>query len=254
MSHTDHPGIVTDIRPSATACALVRKLGTMTLLSEEEVQYLDGLHTNRVSVAKGVDFIEDGQDFAATFIVMRGWVVRYALTQDGKRQILSFALPGDILGFHSNFRRTASYSAAALVDTELAAVEPTRMVEISRQFPVLAAGLSWSTAREFSILGDQALRLGRLTAYERVSHILLELWHRLRLVGETDQHWMDLPMTQNDLADALGLSIVHINRQLRRLRSEGLITIVNDCVRLEDIERLIDVSGFQRDHLTEFRL
>ena len=248
------PKIITDLRPSPEACAIARKLGAMTLLSDEEIEFLEGLHSNKIKVPKGVDFIVDGHDFNATFIVSKGWAVRYALTQTGRRQILSFALPGDILGLHVNFRRTATYSAAAMTDLELAVVEPLRMIEISQKFPVLAAGLSWCTAREFAILGDQAVRLGRLTARERIGHLILELWHRLRLVGLNDNEWMPFPMTQNDLADTLGLSVVHVNRQLQQLRGSGLIQMERNRVRISALEKLIDESHFEPQHLAAFKI
>lgn len=246
--------IVTDIRPPADACAIVRKLGAMTLLSEAEIEFLEGLHNNKITVAAGSDFVKEGEDFKATFFVMSGWAIRYALTESGRRQILSYALPGDILGLHINFRRTASYSAAALSEAELAVVDPLRTIEISQKYPVLAAGMSWCTAREFAILGDQAVRLGRLTADQRLAHLLLELWYRLRLIGEVHDSLIRMPMTQNDLADTLGLSLVHINRQLRTLKNQGLISIGRKWVRLNDVEKLTELSEFNPQHLAEFRV
>lgn len=226
----------------------------MTLLSEVEIDFLESLQHNTVSVPPGMDFVEDGESFKATFFVRSGWAIRYVELPSGRRQILSYALPGDILGLHVNFRRMASYSAAALTDLELAVVDPLRTIEISQNYPVLAAGMSWCTAREFAILGDQAVRLGRLSARERLAHLLLELWHRLRLVGEADGPWFDMPMTQEVLADTLGLSHVHVNRQVQKLKADGLITINNRRIRLNDVERLIEMTEFDVKHLTEFRL
>ncbi len=226
----------------------------MTLLSELEIDFLESLQHNTVNVPAGMDFIEDGNDFNATFFVRSGWAIRYVKLGSGRRQILSYALPGDVLGLHVNFRRKASYSAAALTDLELAVVDPLRTIEISQNYPVLAAGLSWCTAREFAILGDQAVRLGRLSASERLCHLMLELWHRLRLVGDVDGPWFDMPMTQEVLADTLGLSHVHINRQMQKLKSGGLISVDKRRVRLNDIEKLIALSEFDVKHLAEFRL
>ncbi|NNJ76011.1 MAG: Crp/Fnr family transcriptional regulator [Anderseniella sp.] len=246
--------IVTDIRPPDDSSAVVRKLGALTLLSETEIDFLEGLQNNKVQVPDGVDFIADGADLKATYLVTSGWAIRYSLTEDGRRQILSFALPGDILGLHVNFRRTATYHAAGLSQLELAVIEPLRIMEISQNYPVLAAGLSWCTAREFAILGDQTVRLGRLSAYERLAHLLLELWHRLRLIGETDGKWLEMPMRQTDIADTLGLSLVHVNRQLRRMQSEGLITVEKDWIRLNDVKKMIALASFDTKHLSEFRL
>lgn len=246
--------IVTDLRPPSTSSPIVRKLGAMTLLSEVEIDFLEGLQHNTVKVSAGADFIEDGGEFKATFFVRSGWAIRYALLESGRRQILGYVLPGDVLGLHVNFQRKSSYFAAALSDLELAVVDPLRVIEISQNYPVLAAGMSWCTAREFAILGDHAVRLGRMSAYQRLSHLLLELWHRLRLVGHTDGRWFEFPMTQTDLADTLGLSLVHINRQLMRLKREGLIEIGKKSIKLVDTEKLTELSQFNPDHLAEFRI
>ncbi len=247
-------GIVASIQPAETASALVRKLGALCLLSEEEIAYLEGLQNNTLSVDKGRDFIEENADLRTTFIVMEGWAIRYGLLSNGRRQILSYALPGDILGLHVNFRAAATYSASALTPLTLAVVDPRRVLEISQKYPIIAAGLSWCTAREFAILGDQAVRLGRLSAQQRLAHLLLELWHRVELIGNGAGDWLEMHMTQADLADTLGLSLVHTNRSLSALRRQGLITVHKDHVRLDDIDALIEMTDFNPKHLSEFRV
>ncbi|MFQ6548678.1 Crp/Fnr family transcriptional regulator [Aestuariibius sp. 2305UL40-4] len=247
-------GIVTDLRPPESSSAIVRKLGAMTLLSEMEISFLESLQINRIQVEDQVDFIQDGQDLKATFIVTSGWAIRYLLTEDGRRQILSFALPGDILGLHINFQRKSTYNAAGIHDLELAVIDPLRTIEVSQKYPVLSAGFSWCTAREFAILGDQALRLGRLSAFKKLCHLLLELWHRLRLINETDGPWFELPLRQIDLADALGLSNVHINRQLQDMRRAGLITQQKNWIKIEEVEKMIEIAEFDTSHLAEFRI
>jgi len=239
--------------PSATT-ALVRKLGSLCLMSDAEIAFMEGLQNHIVPVAKGQDFVEHGNDMLMTCVIMEGWAIRYHLLEDGRRQILSYALPGDIIGLHINFRAQATYSAAALTPLKIATIDPLRMLEITQKYPVLASGLSWCTAREFAILGDQAVRLGRLAAPQRVAHLLLELWHRLALIGETEGDWVDIPMSQTEIADTLGLSLVHTNRSLRALREAKLITIKPGAIHLDDIDALIEMSEFNPDHLSEFSI
>lgn len=233
---------------------MVRKLGALCLLSEEEIGFLEGLQNNTVNVERRRDFITEGSDLRTTFIVIEGWAIRYVTLSSGRRQILSYALPGDILGLHVNFKAKAAYSASAMTPLKLAAVDPRRILEISQKYPILASGLSWCTAREFAILGDQAVRLGRMAAEQRLAHLLLELWHRMELIGNNDGEWLEMPMTQNDLADTLGLSLVHINRSLMALRKKGLITVHKDHVRLNDTEALIEMAEFNPEHLSEFEI
>ncbi|MEM8655743.1 MAG: Crp/Fnr family transcriptional regulator [Pseudomonadota bacterium] len=247
-------GIVADLQPSSSASALVRKLGALCLLSEDEISFLEAMQNNTIAVEPRVDFITEGEARKTTFIVIEGWAIRYTVLSDGRRQILSYALPGDILGLHINFNAQATYSAAAMNTAKLAVVDPRRMLEVSQRFPILSAGLSWCTAREFAILGDQAVRLGRLPAKSRLAHLLLELWHRLELIGDNHGQWLDMPMTQSDLADTLGLSLVHTNRSLRELRRDGLISTSRNSVKLENIDALIDMAEFNPDHLAEFTI
>ena len=185
---------------------------------------------------------------------MSGWACRYITLSDGRRQILSFALPGDMLGFHVNFRRMANYSAAAITNAKLAVVQPLRTLEIAQQYPLLSSGLSWCSAREFAILGEQALRLGRLSAFERTAHLFLELWQRLRLIGEVSDDRFDMPITQLELSDALGMTPVHMSRTMKKLFEEGLISSDDGNIKLMDVKQLIKLSHFNPDILSEFRL
>lgn len=223
-------------------------------MSEEEIDFLEGLQNNTVTVDAGADFVVEGDDRKTTFIIIEGWSIRYTTLSDGRRQILSYALPGDILGLHINFNAQATYSAAAMNTLKLAVVDPRRILEINQKFPILASGLSWCTAREFAILGDQAVRLGRLPAKARLAHLLLELWHRLELIGDNDGKWLELPMTQADLADTLGLSLVHTNRSLAGLRRAGLVSVSKDHIKLEDIDALVALAEFNPEHLAEFSI
>jgi len=240
--------------PRVSGSALARKLNALRFLTDDAVEFLEDLQTRTVELDVGKEFVTDGGPMKTSFIVQSGWAIRYVLLSSGRRQIISYALPGDILGLHADFRRNATYSAAALTPLRLATVEPKRLVDLHRLFPTVAAGLSWCSAREHSILGDQAVRLGRLAADQRIVHLLLELWHRLKLIGENDGRRLDAPMTQNDLADTLGLSLVHTNRQLAKLRRAGYITVERGQVRLNDFDRLIEMSEFNPDHLEAFAL
>lgn len=233
---------------------LVRKLGSLCLMSKEEIEFLEGLQNNTIEVEAGLDFVVEGDSRKTTFILIDGWAIRYTMLSDGRRQILSYALPGDILGLHINFNAQATYSAAAMNNLKLAVVDPRRILEVNQKFPILASGLSWCAAREFAILGDQAVRLGRLPAKARLAHLFLELWHRLELIGDNDGKWLEMPMTQTDLADTLGLSLVHTNRSINELRKGGLITASSNHIKLEDIDALSKLAEFNSEHLAEFSI
>lgn len=243
-----------DVTPPVAGSALARKLNALRFLSVDGIAYLESLQARTVDLDAGSEFVTDGDPMKTSFIVQSGWAIRYILLSTGRRQIISYALPGDILGLHADFRRNATYSAAALTPLRVATVEPKRLTDLHRLYPDVAAGLNWCSTREHAILGDQAMRLGRLAADQRIIHLILELWHRLKLIGENDGRRLDVPMTQTDIADTLGLSVVHTNRQLSKLRQAGRITMEHKQIRLNDFDRLIEMSEFNPDHLEAFAL
>lgn len=185
-----------------------------------------------------------------------GWAIREKYLLDGRRQIFSFAIPGDFLGLHINFRRVAAYSIRALTDLELALVEPNRILEIYQHYPILASGLSWATAREYNMLGEHAVRLGWRSATERLCHLLLEMWRRLCVVDlsseTTENPLLEFPFSQQDVADTLGLSTVHVNRTFRALKEQEIIDYNNDFVRLNSVEKLSEIAEFDPTYLASF--
>ena len=244
--------VVMELAAEPDASALVHKLGSYVLLSQEEIDFLEGLQTNVIKAPSGHAVVEDGQEFAATFLVRNGWLMRYKVLRDGRRQILSFSLPGDFIGLHVNFRRTAAYHVEAVSDVELALIEPMRTLDIYSRYPILASGLSWSTVREYNILGEHAVSLGRRTAVGRLAHLFLELSYRLRLLDQGSNIMPSIPLTQQLLADALGLSTVHTNRAMRRLAQDGLISYGRKSIELRNIDGLVEIADFEPGFLEAF--
>lgn len=232
--------------------ALSRKLGHMVLLSAAEIDFLEGMQTNVAEVEAGKTFVEEGSEYLATFIIRSGWAAREKSLKDGRRQVMSFALPGDFVGLHINFRRVATYDVTAISDLEVALVEPSRILEVHQNFPILASGLSWSTVREYNLLGEQAVRLGRKSASERLCHLILELYHRLELVRLAGVNAIEFPLRQADVADALGLSAVHTNRTFRELKKKELIDYNQDQIVLRDIEKMASLAEFDSTYLSGF--
>lgn len=231
---------------------LLRKLGALISVSGEEAEFLKGLLINKAEISTETDLIREGDEFRSSFVLESGWAFRYRLLEDGRRQIIGIVLPGDVIGLNINFRRTATYSVQSKTKCVFALVEPTRILEIQQRYPVLSSALNWITVREFSILAEQTVRLGRHTAYERVVHLLLELHNRLGLVGLADDDSFQLQLSQIDLSDILGLSTVHVYRTLRRLTKDGLISIQSNYVVLEDVDRLIEVADLPEAFLEDF--
>jgi CRP/FNR family transcriptional regulator len=225
------------------ASPLVRRLGRSVLLTSEEVDYLETMQVNQASIGKGDEFIHDGEPLRVTFLVRRGWVIRYRITPAGRRIIIGVSLPGDFIGLHVNFSHSAIFSAAGLTDTSLALIEPVRILEIHRRFPVLASGLDWMSVRHSNILSEHKVSLGARTAAQRILHFLLELWVRLEQVGLANGKGFELELTQEQIGDCMGLSTVHVNRSLSRLSKENLD---QDGQGYGDVPAAVEICQFCR--------
>ena len=161
------------------------------------------------------EMIAEGQDIAETLLVLSGWAARVRLLEDGRRQILAFLLPGDLIGYCDQERPVASSSVIAVTEVDVCTA-PDASVS-----PALARAYRQSRAREQAHLFSQITRLGRLNAHERIADFLLELLERLELAGLAAHGRYVMPLTQELMADALGLTSVHVNRTLQALRREG---------------------------------
>ena len=171
------------------------------------------------------------------------------LTQGAGRRDGYVILSGDAIGLLGAVTPVATSSVTALGDLSAVPFAPTAVVRAIARSPRLGAALFWAAAREQEILAEHLVSLGRRSARERVAHLFLELWARLRVRGLSDGNQLQVPLTQQIIADALGLSVVHVNRTLRQLAAEGLLTVKRESVSLLDLEQLLRVTGFDEDYL-----
>jgi CRP-like cAMP-binding protein len=168
-------------------------------------------------------------------IIISGWAARTRIRKDGRRQILKFVVPGDGLGLRYQSRPRGPTSTIAL--TRVAACDATALrdgVETGQKHAALVVAFGAMAMLDELFLYNQIIRLGRMTAYEKVSHLLLELCWRMAQVGALEDGAFPMPLTQEVLADALGLSIVHVNRTLQLLRREGRIELGAGVTKLKD--------------------
>lgn len=177
------------------------------------------------------------------FVIVSGWGCETRILPDGRRQIFSFLLPGDVVDLtrstHVGRRSFMSLTRLEIVDSSvLIAAEPGESESV-------AEALRLAVARTEDRLFDHMVRIGRLTAKERVLNLLLELHDRLQAVGMVKEDSFRLPLTQEVFADALGLSIVHINRTLQQLRRAGRITLKGGSVTLHDRAKLAAYACYE---------
>lgn len=225
---------------------LAKKLNTFVRLSERELECLTDLQSMSVHLQQGKELISQGDKRHDAFILQSGWGCSFKLLPNGTRQIITFAIPGDCVGLRSVLLRTADHSFSALTDAVVSRVAVSQMMSTFAEFPHLGAAILWATSRDEAVVVEHLASLGRRDALERTAHFFLELQDRLRLVGLATNSEFACPLSQYLLADALGLSAIHVNRVLRQLRERELLTFHDHIVVLHDVEGLKALAGYEQ--------
>ena len=233
------------IKPSL----LTRKLSAFVALSAHELAALERLQLRRRTFVVGRDLVHQGQSKQAAYILASGWVCSYKTQPDGTRQIVDFQIPGDFLGLRSVLLRTSDHSFEPITEIQAAEVQAADLLEAFATAPRLAAAVLWAASRDEAMVVEHLVNLGRRDADVRMAHFLLEMGSRLALVGMGNQEGYDCPLTQYHLADALGLSAVHVNRVLRQLRESGLVTFRSGRVSFDNYNQLVKLADFDPDYL-----
>lgn len=225
---------------------LERKLSVFVQLSSAELSCLADLQSAPVRVKRGKELVHEGQTGQKAYILQSGWACSFKMLPDGGRQIIGFPIPGDCIGLRSVLLRTSDHSFSALTDASVSSVEASRMLRLFGDFPRLAAAILWATSRDEAMIVEHLVSIGRRTAIERTAHFFLELSERLRLVGLAADNEFFCPLNQYVLADALGLSAIHVNRVLRQLRERRLLSLKRGKVVIHDATALEKLAGFER--------
>lgn len=226
-----------------------RKLGNFVALSDVELKVLDGLHARRRNFVAGGDLVHQGEASPAAYILAEGWVCSYKLLRDGSRQVVDFQIPGDFLGLRSVLLRTADHNIEPITAVEASEVLESDLIHAFSASPRLATAVLWAASRDEAMVVEHLVGIGRRDALERTAHLLLELGARLMLVGHGTRDGFACPLTQYHLADALGLSAVHVNRVLRELRERSLLTFQKGQVTIHNFNELVDLVEFDRSYL-----
>lgn len=233
--------------------ALTRKLGQFMALSPCAVAALEALQVASREVPARTELVVQGRAHRHLSVLVRGAAIRYKLLPDGRRQIINFVVPGDFIGLHGCVFATASNSVMTLQKTVVAPFSCKAIVEIGQRSPMLAGIIFWLSSLEQTMLSERLVTLGRCSAYERLAYLFCELLERLQWAGLADERSFTFPLSQELLADALGLSTVHVNRTLTRLRRDGLVIIEGRTVTLPDPQALAMIANLEEGHLARCR-
>lgn len=230
---------------------LIRKLGAFVALSGSELAVLETLHKRRRTFVAGRDLVHQGQSEQAAYILASGWACSYKILQDGQRQIVDFQIPGDFLGLRSVLLHISDHSIEPVTDIEVSEVLVPDLLDAFSRTPRLATAILWAASRDEAMVVEHLVDVGRRNAAERMAHFLLELGARAALVGMGSKAGFACPLTQYLLADALGLSAVHVNRVLRQLREDGMVTFRDGFVTFDNYARLTDFAQFDPTYLDQ---
>jgi CRP-like cAMP-binding protein len=224
--------------------AFIRRIAAFGQVNDDDLAQLRAIMEPVEDVPARTDLVAEGDERDVAYAVEDGWVQAFKDMEDGRRQIIGFQIPGDSVGLRTHVLRTADHAFTTLTRCRLQLLRKGPLEALLHERPRLAAALFWSLAREEAVLVEHLVSLGRRSAHERLSHLLCELGCRLVSRGLGREGGFHCPAPQSVLADALGLSVVHLNRTLRPMRESGLVEVGASGIDVPDLARLIEEAGF----------
>ena len=225
----------------------LRPLPLFLAHSAEQLALVQKLKKREQTLAAGETLIVEGQVDAPLFTLLEGWAFRFKTLSDGRRQILNFLLAGDFIGVQQNMVDGAAHGVVTLTDAVFCVFQRDALWAMHREQPTMGFNVTWLTAHEESVVDETLLSVGRRSAEERIATLLVLLYKRAAaLQADKGADGVPFPLTQQHVADALGLSLVHTNKTLRKLERRGLHALADGRLYLRDVKalvRLADVYG-----------
>ena len=200
--------------------------------TKQELGFISKFKKGELAVDKGATVLVEGSHSAHLYTVLSGWAFRYKLLPDGRRQILNYLMPGDLIGLQGSVMGEMQHSVEALSTMLLCVFEREHLHELYRNHPGLGYDITWIASREERMLDENLLSVGRRSAIERAAYLIAFIGSRARAVGLNGKSSIRIPITQQHIADTLGLSLVHTNKTLKRLQAMGLYPLGNGWLKL----------------------
>ncbi|QGY00919.1 Crp/Fnr family transcriptional regulator [Methylobacterium mesophilicum SR1.6/6] len=226
-----------------------RKLQRYIPLSDADKLWLSDVLGPGRQIAARTDIIHEGDDPRAVNVILDGWACRYRQLLDGRRQIVAFLLPGDLCDPHVFLLKEMDHTISAITPVLLGQISGAAMQAMTARSPQLDLAVHREVLATAAVQREWTVSLGCRTGIERLAHLFCELHARLAAVGLADDNTCPMPITQNDLADAMGQTSVHINRTLQEMRSAGLITLRRRSLTIHDPTALAQLGHFDRAYL-----
>lgn len=227
----------------------VKKLGKLAELTADDALALENATSSPRRYAARQDLIREGDQPGPMFVVLEGWACRYKILPSGTRQIMAFLMPGDACDLHIKLLAEMDHGIQSITTAMVATVSRTEMQALMAGHPNIARAMYSAQLIDEGIMRAWIVSMGRRSSTERVAHLICELYLRARNIGLTEDGEFALPLSQLVLADALGMTAVHINRVLKELRLTGAMALKRGSVTILDPVKLVQIAGFDENYL-----
>lgn len=215
--------------------------------SADELGFIESFKSGELIADVGATILTEGSNSAHFYTVLDGWVFRYKTLTDGRRQILNYGLPGDLVGLQGAVSDVMHHSVEALTSARLCIFSRDALWTLYSRFPSLSFDVTWLASREERLLDEQLLTIGQRKAEERIAFVLLRLFRRAQHVELAGERSVELPLTQQHLADTLGFSLVHTNKTLKRLEARRLFRWRGRQLTVLDPAGLAELAQYSED-------
>ena len=232
------------VPPKHCADCVLRRQPGFTSVTPEQLACIESFRADITRVRAGQAVVPEHRASARLFTLYSGWAFRHKSLADGRRQILNFLLPGDLIGLQAEFIDEATHGVEALTDVQLCVFPQDRLWALFQQQPQLGYDLTWLCASEEQLVDENLVTVGRRSAAERIGMLLLRLYKRAAALGMVRQGRVPFPINQQHIADAVGLSLVHTNKTMRRLVKLGLFEIADGWLALPQPKVLARLADF----------
>ena len=224
------------MRTTCRACP-IRALPAFKNLPDDKIDFIQSMKSNHLQQDAGSWLIHAGRP-AELYTLFSGWAFRFKTLPDGRRQILNFLLPGDLVGLQASLFADSLYDVVALTAVELCVFPRSKMLALFEQMPELAFVLTWLGAREESQVDDNLMSVGARSAEEKIAALIIGLYRRADLLALVRDKKLLFPLSQRHVADALGLSLVHTNKTINKLRRMGVFDLSGGMLTLQNVGAL----------------
>lgn len=235
--------------PSSDLSRLVEKLSSIARLKPEDRAAINRLPHRSRSVAGGADVVSEGNEARECCLVLEGLFARYNLVRDGQRQIHSFHIPGDLPDRDSLHVRTMDHGIGAMSAGRVAFIPHAAVLEPVENYPNIGVALWRDAVVDGAVYRQWLVNVGRRNAKQRLAHLVCEMFVKMKAVGLAESDHFYFPATQSQLADATGLTAVHVNRTLRELRRDGLVEWKGAVVTIPNLPLLEQFAEFDPSYL-----